>query len=337
MSDFNKIIAFQQIMPYLTKEEQESLADTLGMDMQEIERRLIGKNKEDEFILILLLMDVCKSITAFDEGVSQLLKTATSDLLIEMKDGTKFMLEIKHTEKERYSISMGNLQKRIDYAKQYNLDLYFAISIKGFWMLFNSQYLKDKAGKIDVSDMMKSKLDKILGCVSYVFPKDLRIKSVYSINESVKTTGIEFDPYGKMVSYELYNGSKKIFRVKGANSPYMGYTMVLEALQDRMSMDSQTIEHSGEYTIINESFNNDFNMISEYKFLLAPIEHTIRSGNDKYTAHTYIENVKEDTSLLNTRFRLEHIHGVMQYLVDNGVKIMYSKNNLIYKLNPSIK
>lgn len=38
MSDFNKIIAFQQIMPYLTKEEQESLADTLGMDMQEIER-----------------------------------------------------------------------------------------------------------------------------------------------------------------------------------------------------------------------------------------------------------------------------------------------------------
>lgn len=337
MSDFNKIIAFQQIMPYLTKEEQESLADTLGMDMQEIERRLIGKNKEDEFILILLLMDVCKSITAFDEGVSQLLKTATSDLLIEMKDGTKFMLEIKHTEKERYSISMGNLQKRIDYAKQYNLDLYFAISIKGFWMLFNSQYLKDKAGKIDVSDMMKSKLDKILGCVSYVFPKDLRIKSVYSINESVKTTGIEFDPYGKMVSYELYNGSKKIFRVKGANSPYMGYTMVLEALQDRMSMDSQTIEHSGEYTIINESFNNDFNMISEYKFLLAPIEHTIRSGNDKYTAHTYIENVKEDTSLLNTRFRLEHIRRVMQYLVDNGVKIMYSKNNLIYKLNPSIK
>ena len=32
------------------------------------------KNKEDEFILILLFMEVCKSITAFDEGVSQLLR-----------------------------------------------------------------------------------------------------------------------------------------------------------------------------------------------------------------------------------------------------------------------
>lgn len=60
MSDFNKIIAFQQIMPYLDKEQQENLANTLGMELEEIERRLVGKNKEDEFILILLFMNVCK-------------------------------------------------------------------------------------------------------------------------------------------------------------------------------------------------------------------------------------------------------------------------------------
>ena len=84
MSDFNKIMAFQQMMPYLNKDQQDNLATTLGMELQEIERRLVGKNKEDEFILILLFMEVCKSITAFDEGVSQLLKTATSDLLVEL-------------------------------------------------------------------------------------------------------------------------------------------------------------------------------------------------------------------------------------------------------------
>ena len=127
MSDFNKIMAFQQMMPYLNKEQQEKLATTLGMDLQEIERRLVGKNKEDEFVLILLFMEVCKSITAFDEGVSQLLKTATSDLLVELQNGNKFMLEIKHTEKEKYSISMGNLQKRIDYASKYGLDLYLSL------------------------------------------------------------------------------------------------------------------------------------------------------------------------------------------------------------------
>lgn len=329
MSDFNKIMAFQQMMPYLNKEQQEKLAITLGMDLQEIERRLVGKNKEDEFVLILLFMEVCKSITAFDEGVSQLLKTATSDLLVELQNGNKFMLEIKHTEKEKYSISMGNLQKRIDYASKYGLDLYFAISIKGYWMLFSAEYLKEKKGKIEVSDLMKSKLDEILGCVSYVFPKGMRIKSVYSTDETVKSTGIQFSPYGKLVSYELYYNDRKIFRVKGKNSPYIGYTMILEALQDRLSMDTQTIEQSGSYTVINESFSNDFNAISEYKFLLSPIEHTVYDGEEKYTAHTYIENAKVDANLLKMRFQVGHIRGMMQYLADNGIEIMYIRNSLI--------
>lgn len=307
------------------------------MELEEIERRLVGKNKEDEFVLILLFMEVCKSITGFDEGVSQLLKTATADLLVELNSGKKFMLEIKHTDKERYSISMGNLQKRIDYAAKYSLELYFAISIKGYWMLFNAKYLKTKNGKIEVSDITKSQLDEFLGCISYVFPKNLRIKSVYSTNEAVKTTGIQFDPYGKLVSYELYYGNKKIFRVKGKNSPYIGYTMLLEALQDRLSMDKQVIDQSGDYTIINESFTNDFNAISEYKFLLAPIEHTSNDSGEKYTVHAYLENAKVDRGLLKMRFQLAHIRGIMQFLADNGVEIMYIKNNLIYKLNSQKK
>lgn len=335
MSDFNKILAFQQVMPYLDKTQQEKLASILGMDIAEIERRLVGKDKEDEFILILLFMDICKSITAFDEGVSQLLKTATSDLLIELNNGQKFMLEIKHTDKEKYAISSGNLQKRIDFANKYDLDLYFAISIKGYWMLFHSSYLKSKNGKIDISDSSKSVLDKTLGCVSYIFPKGLQIKSVYSTEKGVKTIGIEFPPYGKLVSYELYYGKKKIFRVKGERSPYIGYTMILEALQDRLSMGKQDIVQSGAYTVITESFNTDFNAISEYRFLLASVEHTVYDeGGNKYTAHIFVEQAKENSSILDNRFHLGHIRGMMQYLSDNGVEIMYIKNNLIYRLNP---
>ena len=324
------------MMPYLNKEQQGNLANTLNLNLQEIKQRLIGKNKEDEFVLILLFMEVCKSVTGFNEGVSQLFKTATSDLLIELKNGKKFMLEIKHTDKEKYSISSGNLQKRIEYAHKYGLELYFAISIKGYWMLFDETYLQEKHGKIDVSDLTKSRLDEILGCVSYVFPKLIRIKSVYT-NTTTKTIEIQFAPYGKLVSYELYYNNKRIFRVKGKNSPFIGYTLILEALQDRLSMDTQTIVKSGEFTIINESFSNDFNAISEYKFLLAPIEHTAYEENEKYTAHTYIERAIEDRSQLKMRFQLEHIRGMMQYLADNGVDIMYIKNNLIYQLKPQKK
>lgn len=130
------------MMPYLNKEQQENLANTLGMELEEIERRLVGKNKEDEFVLILLFMEVCKSITGFDEGVSQLLKTATSDLLVELHSGKKFMLEIKHTDKERYSISMGNLQKRMDYAAKYNLELFLQYQLKAIGCCLTLNILK---------------------------------------------------------------------------------------------------------------------------------------------------------------------------------------------------
>lgn len=90
------------------------------MDLQEIEKRLVGKNKEDEFVLILIFMEVCKNITAFDEGVSQLLKTATSDLLVELRNGNKFMLEIKHTEKENILLVWETCRKK--WTMQRNMD-----------------------------------------------------------------------------------------------------------------------------------------------------------------------------------------------------------------------
>lgn len=331
MSDLNKILAFQQLMPYLSEEEQEALANTMGMDLDEINQRLIGKNKEDEFILILLFMNICESIAAFDEGVSQLLKTSTSDLLIELKDGRKFMLEIKHTDKEKYSISMKNLKDRIDFANKYNLDLYFAVSIKGLWMLFHSSYLQRKSGKINVSDYLKSELDDILGSTTYMFHPGLRIRSVYSTDPKAKTTWINFEPYGKLVSYEMYFNDKKIFRVKGKNSKNLIYTVLLEALQDCLANDTQKIEQSNSFTIINESLES-YHFIPEYKFLLAPMEHTSYNINTKYTAHSYIEQAKVDQKLLNMRFTPEQIRGVLTFLSNNGVDISFVENKQIYKI-----
>lgn len=147
-------------------------------------------------------------------------------------------------------------------------------------MLFDEKYLREKNGKIDFSDFTKSRLDEILGCVSYIFP------------------------------------------------------IILQALQDRLSMENQSIEQSGEFTIINESFSgsSDFNEISEYKFLLAPIEHTVWGEKEKYDAHSYIEQAKTDGSLLKNRIMMGHVRGMMRYLANNGVDIKYIKNTIIYKL-----
>lgn len=333
MSDLNKILAFRNLMPLLDSDDKSKIATALGMSLEEIEKRLVGKDKEDEFVLILMSMNVCKSIAGFDEGISQLFTTATSDLLIELKNGKKFMLEIKHTDKEHYSISGGNLKRRVEYAHNFGLELYFAISIKGYWTLYDETYLLKNSGKITAADLIHSKLDEVLGCISYVFPKGLKIKSVYSNATFVKNgAGVHFDPYGELVSYELQYNNTRIFRIKGKNSRYLAYSIILEALQDRLSMDTQLVEQDGEYTIITEMFQNDFNAISEYKFLLAPIEHMRSDTLEAYTAHSFLEQAIDDTSILNTKIKREHISGVISSLVEKGVDIKYIHQNYVYNI-----
>lgn len=331
MSDFDKILAYRNISPYLSKEECEIIASRLGFSQETIEKRLVGKNKEDEFKLILLLTDSCKSVEEFEEGLSQLYEKATPDLQVTLKDGTRFMLEIKHTDKDVYSISNGNLNRRIDFAHEHNLTLYFAISIKGFWMLFDEHYLQEKRGKINLSDFLNSKLDDLLGCVSYIFPKEIRIRSVYS-KISSKHLGLQFEPYGNLVSYELYYESKKIFRVKGKNSPYYEFIVLLSALQDRLSMDSHIVTRDGDYTVIIDQFKENFQTIPEYKFLLAPIEHMVNENLEKQDAHSFIKQAISNPKAYNYKEQLKYIRATMRFLANCGINIMYIKDHNIYSI-----
>ena len=333
MASFEDILAFSQIRKYLTPEQEKSIVQSMGISIEEIDRRMNGKDKEDMFILILLFMDVCKSVSGFDEGVSKIFHASTSDLIIEMKNGKKFLLEIKHTGKEKYKISSGNLQERIDYAASFGLELFFAISIKGFWMLFKSDYLKNNGGKITVADYKNSELDSILGTYSYMFPNGLKIRSVYKKNYK-NSVGIKHNEYGELVSYELYYQDRKLFRVKGKNSPVKGYSMILEALQDRMSVVSQNIHTEGDTTVIIEEFpadnQNSFNAISEYEFLLSPIRHTVNDSGENYTERTAVESLKSDETVMH--FQKEHVRGMMKWLAEQGVPVCYVYEGLIRKL-----
>lgn len=87
-----------------------------------------------------------------------------------------------------------------------------------------------------------------------MFPKQVKIKSIYSTSHS-KGMEIQFEPYGRLVSYELYCDDKKIFRVKGKNSPYLRHSIYLEALHDRIANAHQNIEQDGEFTVITEYFD----------------------------------------------------------------------------------
>ena len=336
MASFEDILAFSQIRKYLSTEQESAIVQAMGTNIEEINRRMIGIDKEYEFLLMLLFMDNCESVSGFDEGILKLFYAATSDLIVVLKCEKKFLLEIKHTGKEKYQISSKKKKKRIDYAESVGLDLYFAISIKGFWMLFKSDYLKNNSGKITVADYKNSELDNILGTYSYMFPNGIKIKSVYKKNYK-NSIGIKHNEYGELVSYEFYYKSRKLFRIKGKNSPHKGYSMILEALQDRMSNVSQDIQTTGDTTVIIEEFpdddKNSFNMISEYSFLLSPIRHTVNDNGENYTERTAVESLKSDETIMH--FQKEHIRRMMKWLAEQGVPVRYVQGGKNVVIQPT--
>lgn len=121
--DLGKLLAFNQLAMDKTEEEKRVLAEQLNIDYEEYKKRIVGKEKEADFIAIMKSLDVLKHFEAYDEGFSHITGEYTPDFKIEMNNGYKMMLEVKHTGKDIFKISQGNLQKRIDFANRQGLPL----------------------------------------------------------------------------------------------------------------------------------------------------------------------------------------------------------------------
>ena len=139
----------------------------------------------------------------------------SSDVLVSLKNGKKFLIEIKSTDDKSYSISMGNLNNRINYAKENNLELYFAISIvAGFWMLFESSFLLKNKGKIRIDDFRYTKLREILNVKSYAF-SNYEFVSIFSTKHDKHVIeGYNFEPYGELSSEEFRYNGKRVYKIK---------------------------------------------------------------------------------------------------------------------------
>lgn len=336
--DLNKLLAFNQLVIDKTEDEKKSLAQSLNIDYEEYKKRIVGKEREADFIIVLKSLEALEHFEAYDEGLSHITEEYTPDFKIEMRDGYKMLLEVKHTDKEIFKISQGNLQKRKDFADRQNLPLRFAVSLKGLWGLFTVETLLEKKGKLTLGDFRGEKasswLDTELATCSYMFEKQVKIRSVYSTNHA-KGMGIQFEPYGQLISYELYYGDKRIFRAKGEKSKYILYSMYLEALQDRVANINQDIEQQGEFTIITEYTDKGVpNIIPEYEFILSPIKHLCKEVNSK--------QIKYNSQLAISEHQFDYLsvqmlRVILSELVRLGLDIVVFRDNYGYRFNDYVE
>lgn len=336
MDNKNGITSFKQILDFheqtlgKSDAEKQNIAQIQAIDFNEYKRRIIGKEKEIEFLLIMKSVPVFCDIKIIDEASSQLSGEKTPDYEVEFTDGYRMMLEVKHTDKDEYNISGGNLQKRIDYAASHSLSLRFAISLKGFWGLFTSDFIKSKNGKISIADYIDNGqntwLDRELETCSYMFFKPLKIVSIYEA-KTTKGLGVFFEPYGELISYELYYSNRSVFKVDNDDSSKLLHMFVLETIQDRLSNISQKITTKGKLTtIVEHNDTSPCQTFAEYLFIMAIIRHMIFTGQNSRD-NVFLAAKETENKVLP----VEYIRLVMSDLSDFGIEIHCFKDGLGYR------
>nr|WP_288247516.1 hypothetical protein [uncultured Romboutsia sp.]DAE87477.1 MAG TPA: holliday junction resolvase [Caudoviricetes sp.] len=304
-----KVKAYHSIKSFLNEEDRKKVAEMLQLNETDVTKRIWGKDNEQEFILMIYLLGNCKSIYAFEEGISKLTDSETSDLLIELKNGKRIIVEIKSTVRHKYSISEKVLKAKQDFAKVMNADLYFAVKVGGYWALYDDKYIESKNRKIDVAeDYFNSKFNSIFGDHTFMLPRGLEIQSIYSKNLS-KNLGISHRDYGKLVKYTIKYNNSKILTVNSQEHQMYGLIFLYENFQDMASnMKQDIIKIDGDRTMIKEIITSDITTNLSI-FMLSPIKHMISEMGSEYEVGQYLVR-----------------------LIDDKEKISFDKNSMLYSL-----
>lgn len=323
-----KVKAYHSIKHFLTDEQKKEVAKMLDLNEIDITKRIWGKDNELEFILTIHLLEQCKSIYAFEEGVSKLTNAESSDLFIELKTGKRIVVEVKSTEKRKYNISEKIFKAKQDFAKMMDADLYFAMKIKNYWVLYDSEYIESKGRKIELDkDYLSSKFNQVFGERIFLFPKGLRIKSIYS-KKTDKHLEVQHKEYGKLVKYIIEYNDKKILTINSRKHEKYLFMFLYENIQDMASNMEQKIEKidSDRTMIIEELTSNSIMSLS--LFLTAPIKHMISESGENYDLSKYLVNLIDNQK--NLIYDVNTILWSILFLAENNYPIMEVINNKMY-------
>lgn len=338
---FSDILQLHEDTLGLSDDDKKNLAAQRGIDYNDYCRRIGGKKKEAEFLIIMRCLRVIKTFNPVDEVATLATGEVPPEWQVEMPDGFKMYVEVKHTDDETFKITMSNLNKRISYASKRGLPLRFAISIKGFWAWYTSDYLLSNNGKIGINDSLKSYLDSELATCTYMFVRPFKVVSCFE-KDTDYGIGIYDDKYGEMVYCKWYYDEKLLFTADKDNLHNISIIAILAGLHDELSKREQWITSSDSRTIITDTNTkivlnkgnviinreSQFLFIPEYNFFLATIMH-----------RNAIAGVNENDNLfaaandeLFQHITVEYVRFAMMELKDMGVYIACSRGDKYYPI-----
>jgi len=333
-TSIEKVKAYHSIKCFLDDNQKQIVADMLGLEQVDTTTRIKGKDNEIEFLLMIYLLEWCESIVGFEEGVSKLTDSVSSDFLVIMKDGTRLVIEVKSTEKRRIKISRNLILQKQEFAESVNAKLYFAVKIKSYWMLLDSDYILNQDRKLTLEeDLSKSMFTDIFGERVFIFPKGLKLTSIYD-NDAKKHLNIHNSDYGPLIRYKLEYNGQKIFTVNSYLHNDYAMIFLYENLQDFMSIQHQEIKIDGRKTIVIEELVDDNSMMYLSSFLMAPIKHLISEANGVLDYHQFLMNLIDGDKNFIKR---HHILSSFAFLVKRGYDIYENRKEGIYSFRDMLE
>ena len=327
-TEIEKLKAYHQIESFLDKETKEMLIEKLKLENSNLKERLPGLRIEDEFALILYFLGNCKHILSLDETTSLLTQNSyQSDFIVCFKDNQKIMVEIKSTSKNKFKISKSNFEKKILFANDMNIDLYFAIKMHGQWSLFHSNYLKENNFIIRYNNHYKdSILLETLKSFLIVIPSNITIKSTYSSKKNF--LGPSHSDFGGLVKYEIEYNQEPILIQDKDNQKYIHIIFILELWHDILSTNLEVTQlNSTEVMVIEKSDKNIFTF--DFQYFISCIHHTIDNYDERYHTSSFLKNMVENIDIALTQ---EMILQTISDLQKLGIPIIMA--NTMSKIDP---
>lgn len=154
---------YHQTAKSLNLAKRIELKELLGIT-EDDEKRLVGLDNEDEFIVILYALEWVKSFSGIEEGIAQVTKTKTTDFFVETVQGRKLSIEVKSSKDHEISFTRNLVEEKEEFSRQHSHECFFAIKLAGLWMLFSSEYILKRGCKISLEkDYFKSEMNEIFG------------------------------------------------------------------------------------------------------------------------------------------------------------------------------
>lgn len=288
MDDIEKIKIYRDASHFISNALQQKLKKELNIgEIDNVLTRISGLEAEDELVLILFFLGSCNNIVRLDQNISRLINPnfTPPDLLCTFKLGSEnVFIEAKKTDKDSWEITRTNFQKRKKFAQLYNIPLYFAIRIRGFWGLFSCEYLEKQGLKIQIKDFKNNSFDKFTDNFIVLLPKGIQIKSIYSKSED--GIGVKNRNYGNLIHWKIKYEDKAIVVNKG-NRDRLIWNFIMEPVHDYLS-DKSKITQRADLTIVEEKLEHNL-IVNAYLFFLSVIRHTLHKEGVTFNVSGFLK------------------------------------------------